>query len=148
VFDEVAGHAFPSTGAKEIESIHCDRNHCTLARDGSEMRYHSHSEIRYGRISKLQQGLNDSVHSHDTVVIGGGPAGLMAAQQLAAAGRRCMCSTPCLGGAQIPSGRKGGLNLTHSEPADVFLSAMVRALWWCPGWRASVRTRCAPSLGD
>jgi hypothetical protein len=79
--------AFPLTGAKEIESIHCDRNHCTPARDGSEMRYHSHSEIRYGRISKLQQGLNDSVHSHDTVDRRrpGRPDG---AQQLAAAGRQ------------------------------------------------------------
>ena len=55
-------------------------------------------------------------------VIGGGPAGLMAAEMLASAGH---CVTvydhkPSLARKFLMAGR-GGLNLTHSEPLDKFL---------------------------
>ena len=56
-------------------------------------------------------------------VIGGGPAGLMAAEVLAAAG----CAVEVHDAMPSP-GRKfllagiGGLNLTHAEPADAFLA--------------------------
>jgi len=59
----------------------------------------------------------------EIVVIGAGPAGLMAAETAAAAGRRVT-----LYEAMPPPGRKflmagrGGLNLTHSEPFERFLS--------------------------
>ncbi|AVO40092.1 aminoacetone oxidase family FAD-binding enzyme [Simplicispira suum] len=93
--------------------------------------------MRCERISKLQQGLNDSVHSHDAVVIGGGPAGLMAAQQLAAAGRQVHVydAMPSVGRKFLLAGR-GGLNLTHSEPADVFLSRYGARVPWVASWLA------------
>ncbi|BAL22993.1 TIGR03862 family flavoprotein [Azoarcus sp. KH32C] len=57
------------------------------------------------------------------IVIGGGPAGLMAAEILAARGLRVDVFD-----AMLSAGRKfllagiGGLNLTHSEPAPAFIS--------------------------
>jgi hypothetical protein len=56
-------------------------------------------------------------------VIGGGPAGLMAAEVLARAGVAVTVydAMPSLGRKFLLAGR-GGLNLTHSEPLDRFLS--------------------------
>ncbi|MGA0569099.1 TIGR03862 family flavoprotein [Variovorax sp. VNK109] len=57
------------------------------------------------------------------VVIGGGPAGLMAAEVLSAAGVAVhLCDAmPSVGRKFLLAG-KGGLNLTHSEPFDVFVT--------------------------
>ncbi|AKJ32181.1 NAD(FAD)-utilizing dehydrogenase [Caldimonas brevitalea] len=57
------------------------------------------------------------------VVIGGGPAGLMAAEVIAQAGYRVDLydTMPSVGRKFLLAG-KGGLNLTHSEPAAPFLS--------------------------
>lgn len=54
-------------------------------------------------------------------VIGGGPAGLMAAEVLASAGTRVdlFDGMPSVGRKFLLAGR-GGLNLTHSEPSDAF----------------------------
>ncbi|MDP1734299.1 MAG: TIGR03862 family flavoprotein [Sulfuritalea sp.] len=56
-------------------------------------------------------------------VVGGGPAGLMAAEVLSAAGLRAdvFDAMPSVGRKFLLAGR-GGLNLTHSEAADLFLS--------------------------
>jgi uncharacterized flavoprotein (TIGR03862 family) len=56
-------------------------------------------------------------------VIGAGPAGLMAAEVLSAAGLRVSVfdGMPSIGRKFLLAG-KGGLNLTHSEPADLFAS--------------------------
>jgi uncharacterized flavoprotein (TIGR03862 family) len=56
-------------------------------------------------------------------VIGGGPAGLMAAEVLSRAGVavELFDTMPSLGRKFLMAG-KGGLNLTHSEPLDNFLS--------------------------
>jgi uncharacterized flavoprotein (TIGR03862 family) len=56
-------------------------------------------------------------------VIGGGPAGLMAAEVLSAQGAqvRLYDAMPSVGRKFLLAGR-GGLNLTHSEPFDIFLS--------------------------
>ncbi|HET9915014.1 MAG TPA: TIGR03862 family flavoprotein [Anaerolineales bacterium] len=56
-------------------------------------------------------------------VIGGGPAGLMAAEVISARGVRVDLydSMPSLGRKFLMAGR-GGLNLTHSEPFEQFLS--------------------------
>ncbi len=55
-------------------------------------------------------------------VIGGGPAGLMAAETLAAGGRRVALfdGMPSVGRKFLLAG-KGGLNLTHAEPFDPFM---------------------------
>jgi uncharacterized flavoprotein (TIGR03862 family) len=56
------------------------------------------------------------------VVIGGGPAGLMAAEMLAGAGLQVdlFDAMPSVGRKFLLAG-KGGLNLTHSEPFDAFV---------------------------
>jgi uncharacterized flavoprotein (TIGR03862 family) len=59
----------------------------------------------------------------NAAVIGGGPAGLMAAEELAHAGVavELFDAMPSVGRKFLLAGR-GGLNLTHSEPAARFLS--------------------------
>ncbi len=56
------------------------------------------------------------------IVIGGGPAGLMAAETLAAGGAQVDVydAMPSVGRKFLLAG-KGGLNLTHAEPLDYFL---------------------------
>ncbi|MBI5673099.1 MAG: TIGR03862 family flavoprotein [Nitrospirae bacterium] len=57
------------------------------------------------------------------VIIGGGPAGLMAAEAAASAGAHVEVydAMPSVGRKFLLAG-KGGLNLTHSEPIEAFLS--------------------------
>jgi uncharacterized flavoprotein (TIGR03862 family) len=57
------------------------------------------------------------------VIIGGGPAGLMAAETAASAGAHVALydAMPSVGRKFLLAG-KGGLNLTHSEPIEPFLS--------------------------
>jgi uncharacterized flavoprotein (TIGR03862 family) len=64
-------------------------------------------------------------------IIGGGPAGLMAAEILAGAGSIVTVyeKKPSLGRKFLMAGR-GGLNLTHSEPLDVFLDRYGKAKRW------------------
>ena len=59
----------------------------------------------------------------DVAVIGGGPAGLIAAETLSARGARVTVyeRMPSLGRKLLMAGR-GGLNLTHSEPLDRFMA--------------------------
>jgi uncharacterized flavoprotein (TIGR03862 family) len=61
--------------------------------------------------------------SHTAAVIGGGPAGLMAAEILSASGAQVHVydAMPSVGRKFLLAGR-GGLNLTHSEPFDIFMS--------------------------
>ena len=57
------------------------------------------------------------------IVVGGGPAGLMAADVLSAAGVAVHVYDAMLTvGRKFLLAGKGGLNLTHSEPLDVFVS--------------------------
>ncbi|WP_370300774.1 TIGR03862 family flavoprotein [Pseudooceanicola sp.] len=66
-----------------------------------------------------------------TVVIGGGPAGLMAAGELAAAGHRVLVAEakPSLGRKLLMAG-KSGLNLTKEEAPQAFLDAFAEAASW------------------
>ena len=59
----------------------------------------------------------------NVVVVGAGPAGLMAAEVLCNAGHAVAIydAMPTVGRKFLLAG-KGGLNLTHSEPADIFAS--------------------------
>ena len=78
----------------------------------------------------------------DVAVVGAGPAGLMAAEVLAMAGLRVKVfdAKPSPARKFLMAG-KGGLNLTHSEPAEAFVSRYGRrapevASWldqWGPG---------------
>ena len=56
-------------------------------------------------------------------IIGGGPAGLMAAEVALSGGAQVALydSMPSVGRKFLLAG-KGGLNLTHSDPSDLFLS--------------------------
>ncbi len=93
--------------------------------------------------------------SPQIAVIGGGPAGLIAAETLATAGLGVTVydHMPTMGRKLMMAGR-GGLNLTHSEPLELFLSrysapemaALVAAfppaalIAWCEGLGQSVFT--------
>ena len=61
--------------------------------------------------------------SHQVTIIGGGPAGLMAAEVLLKSGAQVVIyeAMPSPGRKFLVAG-KGGLNLTHSEPREDFLS--------------------------
>ncbi len=66
----------------------------------------------------------DTPHAPPVVaIIGGGPAGLMAAEVLAQAGMRVDLydAMPSVGRKFLMAG-KGGMNITHAEPFDVFLT--------------------------
>jgi len=57
------------------------------------------------------------------VIIGGGPAGLMAAEAASAAGAQVdLYDAMASVGRKFLLAGKGGLNLTHSEPSEKFLS--------------------------
>ncbi len=73
-----------------------------------------------------------STETHTRVaVIGSGPAGLMAAETIAAAGVPVTVfeRMPSVGRKLLMAGR-GGLNLTHSEPLDLFTSRYGTAAAW------------------
>jgi uncharacterized flavoprotein (TIGR03862 family) len=73
----------------------------------------------------------DQLSKHSAAVIGGGPAGLMAAEVLARAGVAVTVydQMPSVGRKLLMAGR-GGLNLTHAEPLAVFLSRYGAARAW------------------
>ena len=77
-------------------------------------------------------------------MIGGGPAGLMAAEVLSRAGHavHLFDAMPSVGRKFLLAG-KGGMNLTHAEPLDAFVAATPGAPALGPLLRPSVRRPCA-----
>ncbi len=69
--------------------------------------------------------------SIDALVIGGGPAGLMAAEALAAAGRRVVLAEakPTVGRKLLMAG-KSGLNLTRDQPREAFAASYTEGAGW------------------
>ncbi len=96
--------------------------------------------------------MSESQHARTAVVIGGGPAGLIAAEVLVDDG--CAVTVyehkPSVGRKFLLAGR-GGLNLTHSEPLDEFARRYDARGWVAPLLSAfgpdDLRTWCA-SLGE
>jgi predicted flavoprotein YhiN len=89
---------------------------------------------------------------YSVAVIGGGPAGLMAAETLAAGGARVDVydAMPSVGRKFLLAGR-GGLNLTHSEPAAAFRSRFgartEQVSPWLAQFDAQALRRWADELG-
>ena len=82
---------------------------------------------------------------NSAAIIGGGPAGLMAAEVLIQAGLRVDLyeAKPSMGRKFLVAG-KGGLNLTHSEPLEQFLSRYgARRAQLQPLLNDLARSRCA-----
>lgn len=69
--------------------------------------------------------------SKNIIIIGGGPSGLMAAEIIAAAGHQVTIydAMPTFGRKFLMAGR-GGLNLTHSEPLEKFITRYFEASSW------------------
>ncbi|HEC51033.1 hypothetical protein LCGC14_0152190 [marine sediment metagenome] len=81
-----------------------------------------------------QQSNADSV-----AVIGGGPAGLMAAETIARAGYRVDLydAMPSVGRKFLLAG-VGGMNITHSEPTSAFTERYREAAPWVSDWLAQL----------
>jgi uncharacterized flavoprotein (TIGR03862 family) len=75
--------------------------------------------------------MHSSLSSKQVAVIGGGPAGLIAAEAMAQAGLRVTVfeRMPSLGRKLLMAGR-GGLNITHSEPLETFRARYGEAAGW------------------
>ena len=73
--------------------------------------------------------------THSVSIIGAGPAGLMAAETLLQAGVKVALydAMPSVGRKFLLAG-KGGLNLTHSEAAPIFLSRYGESANWVEPW--------------
>ncbi len=70
-------------------------------------------------------------NNKNIAIIGGGPSGLMAAEIIATAGHTVTIydAMPSVGRKFLLAGR-GGLNLTHSEPLEKFLTRYYEASNW------------------
>lgn len=75
--------------------------------------------------------MNSPSRISSIAIIGGGPAGLMAAEQLASQGRLVTVydQMPSVGRKFLMAGR-GGLNITHSEPIEAFIERYGSASSW------------------
>src|ERR1700724_4967 len=77
----------------------------------------------FNRVPCMLSPSPSETRSARVAVIGGGPAGLMAAEALAAGGVEVDLydAMPSVGRKFLMAG-KGGMNLTHSEPLPAFLA--------------------------
>lgn len=102
---------------------------CSVTLGFSELRGRKNFKLNHPEnktiadFSKRPSGQEDVPFLGTVAVIGGGPAGLMAAETLIAEGYfvHVFDRMPSVGRKFLLAGR-GGLNLTHSEPLDGFIS--------------------------
>lgn len=90
--------------------------------------------------------------AHTVAVIGGGPAGLMAAETLRAAGLQVdLYDAKGSVGRKFLIAGKGGMNLTHSDPFDVFITRYYErrdeVAAWLRGFGAEALRAWARDLG-
>lgn len=80
---------------------------------------------------KYQQIIKRMIKNKNIAIIGAGPSGLMAAEIIAAAGHQVSLydQMPTFGRKFMMAGR-GGLNLTHSEPLEKFITRYKEASDW------------------
>jgi uncharacterized flavoprotein (TIGR03862 family) len=78
-------------------------------------------DFAFNRVPRMPSPSSSETHCARVAVIGGGPAGLMAAEALATGGVEVDLydAMPSVGRKFLMAG-KGGMNLTHSEPAELF----------------------------
>lgn len=82
-------------------------------------------------------------------IVGGGPAGLMAAESASAAGAEVdLYDAMASVGRKFLLAGKGGLNLTHSEPSEKFLSRYGTRRAQIAPLLATFGARCSPCLGS
>src|SRR5712664_2599526 len=78
-------------------------------------------DFAFNPVPRMPSPSLSETHCARVAVIGGGPAGLMAAEALATGGVEVDLydAMPSVGRKFLMAG-KGGMNLTHSEPAELF----------------------------
>ncbi len=78
---------------------------------------------------------SSNVVTNDVVVVGAGPTGLMAAETLAKAGYQVSIydAMPSVARKFLLAG-KGGMNITHSEPEELFRKRFYEANEWVSEW--------------
>lgn len=101
------------------------------ARRASALAARDHRASTLGSVRDTHRAVSGSPQFLHAAVIGGGPAGLMAAEVLATAGARVTVydRMPTMGRKLLMAGR-GGLNLTHAEPLDAVLARYRDARPW------------------
>jgi len=83
--------------------------------------------------------MTDSPASSPVAIIGGGPAGLMAAEVIAGAGVQVSLfdAMPSVGRKFLLAGI-GGMNITHSEPLPAFIGRYGHRRDWVAGWLGDI----------
>lgn len=85
------------------------------------------------RAAEIGEALPGQAEELDALVIGAGPAGLMAAEELSLAGRKVVvCEAKPSPARKFLMAGKSGLNLTRDEPPGVFAAAYDPPDWLAP----------------
>ena len=94
----------------------------------------AHVRTRFGNLAAYTLRVTTTLNKH-IAIIGAGPAGLMAAEVLSAAGVQVQVydAMPSVGRKFLLAGL-GGLNLTHAEPFERFITRYAERTEACAAW--------------